>query len=162
MTLSNSPYNPSEYRKLIEYSKNLEKKGKSIQKVNKQKAAKLFAYSLFVYCHLNWAMKDDYLEIFRNFLNNRISRFTFYEMISERLNLNTESDEILEFTKKNERAYEFTELLEDILVDFDMCNFDDEETRLSGAIGISKTELCQFIEDTFKELEKLAETQKEE
>jgi hypothetical protein len=83
-------YNKEKHRQLLKYSEDLRKQGKFIAKESREDYLKLLSYSAMVSSQLNWEIQDQYLEIFKKFLSNRITSVKFCEILEEKLELNEE------------------------------------------------------------------------
>ncbi len=68
-----------------------------------------------VYSKLNWEIQDQYLEIFKEFLVNKIISFEFCERLEEKLELNEELSNTLRFDVIHEKASNFTDFLDNLL-----------------------------------------------
>ena len=64
MNLNSKNYDPVNHLELVNYSKNLEKNGKSL---STKDSLQLLEYSAMVYSQLNWNIHNQYLEIFTIF-----------------------------------------------------------------------------------------------
>ena len=86
----NNDYNKEKHYQLLKYSEDLKKDGKFIGKESIEDYLKLLSYSAMVSSQLNWEIQDQYLEIFKKFLSNRITSAKFCEILEEKLELNVE------------------------------------------------------------------------
>jgi len=116
---------------------------------------KLLSYSAMVYSQLNWEIQDQYLEIFKEFVGNKIPSFEFCEILEEKLKLNEELSDTLQFDVIHEKASEFTDFLGDASISCEVCDRNPEPCRLSGHIG--ETEFRKEVEEIFFELQKFLE-----
>ena len=83
-------YNKDKHSQLLKYFEDLRKQGKFIGKESREDYLKLLSYSAIVSSQLNWEINGEYLEIFKEFLLNRITSVKFYEILEEKLELNDE------------------------------------------------------------------------
>jgi hypothetical protein len=155
----NRHYNKNRHRELLDYEEMLRKKGKSLNNESKEKNSELIDYKIIVYCHLNWKMKDEFLELFKEFLKKNISSFQFCEPLEKKLKLNEDlsADTILSdsFCTIGPKADRFTDFMDDLLLTCEICDRNPEPFRLRGYI--SEMELREQIRETFFELQKFLE-----
>ena len=152
MVLNNKEYDSVKHLELLNYSKELKKKGKSI---SGDDASQLLHYSAMVYCQLNWQIRDQYFEIFKNFQENKISNFELCQMLEEKLTESDESCNTVEFNSIDEIALKFTDILDDLSVGCQICDRSAEEDR--SANHISETELSEEIKEAIIELQKFTD-----
>lgn len=157
--MKNRHYNKDRHRELLDYQEMLGKKGKSLRNESKEKNSELKDYIIILYCHLNWKMKGQFLELFKEFLKNNISSFQFCETLEEKLQLNDDlsydpllSDSLCTIDPKADR---FTDFLDDLLLTCEICDRNPEPFRLRGYIG--EMELREQIRETFFDLQKFLE-----
>lgn len=86
----NKDYNKEKHHQLLKYSEDWRKQGKFIGKESREDYLKIWSYSAMVSSQLNWEIQDQYLEIFKRFLSNRITSVKFCEILEEKLELNDE------------------------------------------------------------------------
>lgn len=147
-------YNQERHYKLLKYSKSLNKKGKKISKESYKSYRELLSYSAMVYSQLNWEIKDQYLEIFKDFFENNLTSFEFCELLEEKLELSEElSNTLLHSDNIHEKACDFTDFLDDLSIACEVCDRNPDLLRLPGHIG--ETEFRKEVEETFFELQKL-------
>jgi hypothetical protein len=155
----NRHYNKDRHRELLDYQEMSRKKGKSLKKEFKEKNSELTDYIIIVYCHLNWEMKDEFLELFKEFLEKNISSFQFCGTLEKKLKLNENlSDDTLlsdNFCTIDPKADRFTDFIDDLLLTCEICDRNPEPLRLRGYIG--EMELREQIRETFFELQKFLE-----
>jgi hypothetical protein len=106
-----------------------------------------------VYSHLNWEIQDQYLEIFKKFLLNRITSAKFYEILEEKLELNEELSNTLQFDVIHEKAANFTDF--HLSTSCEVCDRNPESCRLPG--HISESELRKEIEKNYLQIQKFLE-----
>ena len=153
MDYINKDYNRDKHRQLLKYSEDLRKQGKSIAKESKKDYLELLSYSAMAYSQLNWEIQDQYLEILKEFLENKIPSFEFCEILEKKLELSEElSNNTLEFDGIHEKASKFTDFLDDLAIACEVCDRDPEPFRLPGHIG--ETEFRKEVEENFFELRK--------
>lgn len=92
-----------------------------------------------VYSQLNWEIQGEYLEIFKEFRSNRITSAKFCEILEEKLELNDELSNKLQFDSIQEKAANFTEFLDNLSTFCEVCDRNPESCRLPG--DISENEL---------------------
>ena len=150
-------YNKEKHRQLLKYSEDLRKQGKSLEKESSEDSFELLSYSALVYSQLNWEIKDQYLEIIKEFLENKIPSFEFCEILKEKLELSEElSENRLASNNIHEKASDFTGFLGDIAISCEVCDRSPEPYRLPGHIG--EIEFRKEVEENFFELQKLLES----
>ena len=148
-------YNKDEHRKLLKYSEALRKKGKFIGKESREDYLKLLKYISLVYSQLNWEIRDQYLEIFKKFMSNQITSFDFCQILNEKRVLNDElADEVLLDTL-HQKAYDFTDFLDNLSDSCEVCDRSDEPWR--PRYNISESQLRDEIEETYLQLQKFLE-----
>jgi hypothetical protein len=145
-------YNKEKHRQLLKYSEDLRKQGKSIAKESREDYLKLLSYSAMVYSQLNWEIQDQYLEIFKEFLSNRITSAKFYEILEEKLELSEELSNTLQFDVIDEKAANFTDFLDNLSTSCEVCDRNPKSCRLPGHIG--ETEFQKEVEENLFELQK--------
>ena len=152
----NKDYDRKKHHRLLKYSENLRKQGKSIGTESREDYLELLNYSAIVYSQLNWKIKDEYLEIFKKFLKNKISSSQFCELLEEKLELTEElSNNTLESDYIHEKASKFTDFLDDLSIACEVCDRSPEPYILPGHIG--ETEFRKEVEENFSELQKFIE-----
>lgn len=148
-------YNKEKHQQLLKYSEDLRKQGKFIGKESGEDYLKLLSYSAMVYSQLNWEIQDQYLEIFKKFLSNRITSVKFCEILEEKLELNAELSDKLQCDIIHEKAANFTDFLDNLSTSCEVCDRNPESCRLSG--HISESELRKEIEETYLQIQKFLE-----
>ena len=148
-------YNKEKHRQLLKYSEDLSKQGKFLAKESKEDYLELLSYSAMVYSQLNWEIQDQYLEIFKEFVANKITSFEFCEILEEKLELNEELSNTLQFDVIHEKASNFTDFLDNLSTSCEVCDRNPEPCRLPGHIG--ETEFRKEVEENFFELQKFLE-----
>lgn len=148
----NNDYNKEKHYQLLKYSEDLRKQGKFIGKESREDYLKLLSYSAMVYSQLNWEIQGEYLEIFKEFLSNRITSAKFCEILEEKLELNDELSNKLRFDIIHEKAFNFTEFLDNLSTCCEVCDRNPESCRLPG--HISESELRKEIEETYLQIQK--------
>jgi hypothetical protein len=155
----NRHYNKDRHRDLLNYQEMLGKKGKSLEKKSEEKESELTDSIIIGYCHLNWEIKDQFLELFKEFSENNISSFQFCETLEEKLRLNEDlsEDTLLpdSLCTIDPKADRFTDFIGDLLLTCEICDRNPEPFRLRGYIG--EMELREEIRETFFELQKFLE-----
>lgn len=139
-------YNRKKHQQLLD-SKRLE--GKS--------AIELSNYRVMVYCQLIWGTRNEFLEIFKDFLENKITRGDFCELIDTKLTLAQDfaNENVLENDIFDKVSEDFTSLVDDVIISCDICDPTPEPYRLPHHIG--ETEFRQEIQELFLMLQKLVE-----
>ena len=148
-------YNKEKHRQLLKYSQDLRKQGKFIAKESREDYLKLLSYSAMVSSQLNWEIQDQYLEIFKKFLSNRITSVKFCEILEEKLELNDELSEKLQCDVIHEKAANFTDFLDNLLTSCEICDRNPESCRLPD--HISESELRTDLEETYLQIQKFLE-----
>lgn len=148
-------YSKNRYVQLLKYAEDLKQKGKLLQKESTEDYFELLHYLALVYSELNWQIKNHYLEIFKDFLENKIGSFEFCEILKERLQLSEELSDTSQFDSINEKASKFTDFLDNVSISCDVCDRSSEPDRLPGHIG--ETEFQKEVEEVFFELQKFLE-----
>lgn len=151
----NKDYNKKRHHQLLKYSENLRKQGKFIGKESRESWLELLTYSAMVYSQLNWDIKDQYLEIFKKFLSNRITSARFCELLQEKRELNNKLADKLQCDIIHEKATNFTDFLDDVSISCEVCDRNPESYRLPGEI--SESELRNEIEEAYLKIQKLLE-----
>lgn len=151
----NKGYNKKRHHQLLKYSENLKKQGKCIEKESPESYLKLLTYSAMVYNQLNWDIKDQYLEIFKKFLSNRITSARFCTILEEKLELNDKLSKKLQYDIIHEKAANFTDFLDDVTISCEVCDRNPEFCRLPGEI--SESELRNEIEEAYLQIQKFIE-----
>ena len=149
-------YNKEKHRQLLKYSEDLRKQGKLIAKESRKDYLELLSYSAMVYSQLNWEIQDQYLEIIKEFLENKIPSFEFCNILNEKLELSEKlSNNSLQSDDIHEKASKFTDFLDDLSISCEVCDRNPEPCRLPGHIG--ETEFRKEVEENFFELQKFLE-----
>ena len=148
-------YNKDKHFQLLKYSEDLRKQGKFIGMESREDYLKLLNYSSMVYSQLNWEIQDHYLEVFKKFLSNEISSYQFCKILNEKLELNEELSDELQFDLIHEKATNFTDFLDDLSISCEVCDRNSESYRLPG--HISESELQKEIKQTYFQIEKFIE-----
>jgi transcriptional regulator of heat shock response len=104
---------------------------------------------------LNWEIQGEYLEIFKEFLSNRITNVKFCEILEEKLELNEELSNKLQCDIIHEKAANFTEFLDNLSTSCEVCDRNPESCKLPG--HISESELRKEIEETYLQIQKFLE-----
>ena len=151
----NKDYNKERHHQLLKYSENLKKQGKFIEKESRESYLKLLTYSAMVSNQLNWDIKDQYLEIFKKFLSNRITSARFCKILEQKLELNGKLSDKLQCDIIHEKAANFTDFLDDVSISCEVCYRNPESCRLPGAI--SESELRNEIEEAYFQIQKFIE-----
>jgi hypothetical protein len=151
----NKDYNKEKHRPLLKSSEDLRKQGKFIAKESREDYLKLLSYSAMVYSQLSWKIHDQYLEIFKKFLLNRITTVKFCEILEEKLELNEELSNTLQFDVIHEKADNFTDFLDNLSISCEVCDRNPASCRLPG--HISDSELRKEIEETYLQIQKFLE-----
>ena len=74
-------YNKKKHHPLLKYSEDLRKQGEFIKKESRDNYLKLLSYLAMLYSQLNQEIQDQYLEIFKTFMSNRIASVKFCEIL---------------------------------------------------------------------------------
>lgn len=105
----------------IEHLKLLEKKS-VILKLNSEDSKKLTRYSAMTTAHLDWCIREHYLELLENFRKEKIKTFEFSISFENIGKLTSEIRETLEsnliLVSPTEKSLAFSDLLEEV---FDTC-----------------------------------------
>ena len=134
----NKDYNKEKHHQLLKYSEDLSKQGKFIEKESRESYLKLLSYSAMVSSQLNWEIQDQYLEIFKKFLSNRITSVRFCEILQEKLELNHELSDKLQCDIIHEKAANFRDFLDNLSISCEVCDRNPESCRLPGHISESE------------------------
>ena len=150
-------YNEKEHSQLLKYSKELAKQGKNLADEDHSKYVQLFHYSVMVYTQLTWEMKDQFLKIVEQFLENKISSFELCRLFKEKLDLNDDlaDTKILQMDNIHEKASRFTDFIDDILTSYEVCDESLESDILVD--HISEIEFKKEVKDNFLKLQKFLE-----
>nr|YP_009029003.1 hypothetical protein [Cylindrotheca closterium]AGH28543.1 hypothetical protein [Cylindrotheca closterium] len=151
----NKGYHKKRHHQLLKYSENLRKQGKFIEKESPESDWELLTYSAMVYSQLNWDIKDQYLEIFKKFLLNRITSARFCELLQEKRELNNKLADKLQYDIIHEKATNFTDFLGDVSISYEVCDRNPASCRSPG--DISESELRNEIEEVYLKIQKLLE-----
>ena len=151
----NNDYNKDKHSQLLKYFKDLRKQGKSIGKESRKDYLKLLSYSAMVYSQLNWKIQGEYLEIFKEFLSNRITSAKFCKILGEKLELNNGLLNKLRCDIIDEKAANFREFLDNLSIFCEVCDKNSESCRLPD--HISKSELWKEIEETYLQMQEFLE-----
>ena len=116
---------------------------------------KLLSYSAIVSSQLNWEIQDQYLEIFKKLLSNRITSVKFCEILEEKLELNDELSDKLQCDVIHEKAANFTDFLDNLSTSCEVCDGNTESCKLPG--HRSESELRKEIEETYLQIQKFLE-----
>ena len=80
-----------------------------------------------VYSQLNLEIWDQYLEIFKEFLENKITSFEFCKILKEKLELSEElSNNTLQYDDIHEKASKFIDFLDDVSISCEVCDRNPE------------------------------------
>lgn len=77
-------YNSKKHRQLLNNSKILQKEGKNMEGKDSHE---LDRYTDMVFCKLNWENRNQYLKIFKDFLENKTSSEIFFEELKNQIAL---------------------------------------------------------------------------
>lgn len=148
-------YNGKEHDQLLKYSEDLKKHGKFLSEESPTKFLKLLNYSAMVYSQLEWEIRDQYLEIFEEFLSNKITSADFCEILEEKVKLNSElSDKFLSYPI-HQKALSFTDFIDNLYIACEVCDRSPISYRQPG--DISESELRKEIQKTYLQIQKLLE-----
>jgi hypothetical protein len=100
------------------------------------------------YNQLNWETQDQYLEIFKEFLENKIASFEFCKILKEEFELSEElSNNTLQSYEIHKKASKFTDFFNDLSISCEVCDRNPEPFRLPG--HIDETKLRKEVEENF-------------
>ena len=138
---------------------NYDKKQHSIllDKQNDGFNIKLLTYSVILINHLHWEIRDEYLELIQNFVENQIDVSDFRTKFCKRYNVVEEVARILQsnriFLSPNRNSADFGNLL---LAIYDYCQIysaDPEPFRTEFEIG--EFEFRSLVKKTYSKIQKL-------
>ena len=140
-------YNFERHQKLLEYKEELAKQGKLLHVEALDKFVELRTYEDCVHFQLIWEARNEYLDMFKNFLLNQIT----IDQLSQKFNgigiQIHNPNNVLNNNSINEKAEEFAIFIEDLEMSFEILDTNPEPYRIPNSIG--EYELRKEIEVTY-------------
>ena len=143
-------YDLERHQKLLQYKEKLAKQGKFLHKETLDKFVELRTYENCVHFQLIWEARNEYLDMFKNFLLNQITidqlSHQFHEISIQIHNPNN----VLNNNLINEKAKEFAIFIEDLELSFEILDTNPEPYRVPDSIG--EYELRKEIERAYVQI----------
>lgn len=137
-------------------------KKRHIELLNKKGAefdSKLLPYSIILINHLNWEIRDQYLELLENYIEKKINSFNFRIIFSERYQSVEKIEELLESNRillsPDKNSLDFGNLLSKI--DGWCQDYSDDSESSLNKFEISEDEFRISIEEIYLEIQNFLE-----
>lgn len=150
-------YDQQKHQELFKYSQDLINQGKCLSIVDNTKYIELLRYASIVYNQLNWNMRYEFVNLFQEFLTNKISSSDFCNLLTEKLELNDELANKVHCDNRNENADQFSEFIDNLSFSCEVIDRIPESfTNLSILPDhITETQFRDEVENIFFQLERL-------
>ena len=149
----NQNYNKQKHRQLQKYSESLKKQGEKMAKESLQDYIQLLDYYGMIYSQLNWEQRNEYFKIFKSFIENKITTLEFCAQLTEKCDLTAEFGDELQFNIIHHKADEFTDLLDDLATECDVC--EPNIVRPSDSLGLNLSELSKVIRENYRQIQQI-------
>ena len=125
--------------------------------ISSTESKELLNYSAVLDRQLDWETRDQYLQLLKEFIEEKIAIGEFLRAFEERVRLNGEVLDILEsnliLLEPHEKSLDFLDFIQQILQDCEIYNPDPEPFR--HEYELDETEFRNSIEETYLQIQKL-------